>query len=25
MAERYRANADFRRASRAAPWVLAGV
>jgi len=25
MAERYRANAEFRRASRAAPWVLAGV
>jgi len=25
MAERYRANAEFRRASRAAAWVLAGV
>ena len=25
MAERYRANAEFRRASRAARWVLAGV
>ena len=25
MAARYRANAEFRRASRAAPWVLAGV
>jgi hypothetical protein len=25
MAERYRANAEFRRASRTAPWVLAGV
>jgi hypothetical protein len=25
MVERYRANAEFRRASRAAPWVLAGV
>jgi hypothetical protein len=25
MAERYRANAEFRRADRQAPWVLAGV
>ncbi|HYU51245.1 MAG TPA: hypothetical protein VEO91_15080 [Candidatus Limnocylindria bacterium] len=25
MAERYRANAEFRRADRGAPWVLAGV
>jgi hypothetical protein len=25
MAERYRANAEFRRAGRGAPWVLAGV
>jgi len=25
MAERYRANAEFRRARRDAPWVLAGV
>jgi hypothetical protein len=25
MAERYRANAEFRRAAREAPWILAGV
>ncbi len=25
MAERYRANAEFRRADREAPWILAGV
>ncbi|HEV8699298.1 MAG TPA: hypothetical protein VGQ89_16510 [Candidatus Limnocylindrales bacterium] len=25
MAERYRASAEFRRASRTSPWVLAGV
>jgi hypothetical protein len=25
MAERYRANAEFRRAGRQAPWILAGV
>jgi hypothetical protein len=25
MAERYQANAEFRRAGRGAPWVLAGV